>query len=203
MFSKFFKSLSPSKKIAFTAVLLALSVVANTVIDFDPNPNNKITITYFVCFMSAYLLGAVPAFAVAFVGDFIGWLIMPDGMYWLYGLTLGIFAFITGVFLHCLPLKGGKSIYIKSIIALVAGYVAVTLFLNTIVNYTYVWLFVWNGELKKTFFVYIAASIIPRLGLQTAVYAGNIALCFAVIPVFERLLPRLTKKKEREPDEEE
>lgn len=195
MFSKFFLTLSPAKKVAYIAVFTALAVAANTILDIDVGNNNKITFTYTICFVTAYALGAVPAFCTAVAGDAIGFWIKPSPFFWLFGLSLGIFSFLIGVILHCLPIHRKGAIYIKTAIAFVLCYIVVTLIINTFVNFSYAYLFLWGGELKKTFWVYVATSIISRLGLQSIVYAGNVALCYALLPALERLLPRLQKNR--------
>lgn len=183
MFSKLFLSFSPAKKIAFTAVFLALSVVANAFVDIDISPNNKLTFTYFVCFYAAYLLGAAPAFLIGFAGDGIGFLIKPSGIYWLFGLTLGVYAFLTGLILHYLPVRGKYAPYVKCAVALIACYALITVCLNSVVNYYYVKLILYHGDYTKTFWVYLAG----RLGIQSAVYAVNAVACFVALPVVLRV----------------
>ncbi len=190
MFTKYFRSLNPAKKIAYMALFLALAVVANTVLDIDITPQNKITITYLVTFLSAYVLGALPAFFVAFAGDGLGHLIMPDGNYWLYGLTLALMGFVMGVLLKYLPFHGKRAPYIKTAIVCAVCYVLFTVCINSVVNYTYALVFIWGGEVNKTLWVYLAGYLPPRLAIQTAVYAGNFAVCFALLPLLDRLMRR-------------
>lgn len=182
MFSKSFSALSSGKKIALLAVFMALSVVVN-VFGID-TPTFKITLTYIVCFYAALLMGAVPAFVVGFLGDAIGFLIFPNGgVYWLYGLTLGLYGFFAGVILHCLPVKGKGAQYLKAAVAFAVCYLLITVLLNTAVNYWYVKIFIWHGEVKKTFLVYFAG----RISVQTIVYLINVAIAFALLPVVNRL----------------
>lgn len=187
MFSDYFKKLSSAKKLAVLALFLALSVVANTVLDIDITPQNKITITYFIMFASAVFLGAVPTLFVGFVGDLIGHLLMPDGTYWLYGLTLGLLGFTMGCMFHYLPIKNQ---YVKTSIIAIVCYILFTVVINSIINYTYTLLFLWGGHANKTLWVYLAAYLPPRLLIQTIVYVGNFFLCFAILPVFQRIIKR-------------
>lgn len=189
MFSKFLRSLSAGKRIAFVAFFLALSVVAN-MFSFDVTPSLKITVTYLVLFYAAFYLGAIPAFAVGFIGDALGFLLMPSGMYWLFGLTLGCFGFLAGIALHCIPVKWKGAIYWKTAIALAACYVLITLLLNSVVNYYYVNIFIWQGIPQKTFLVYFAG----RVSLQTVVYAVNAALTFLLLPVAKIFQQTVDKK---------
>lgn len=182
MFSKFFLSLSAGKKIAFLAVFTALSVAVNF-LSIDITPTNKITFTYLLCFFAGIFLGAVPAFSVAFLGDSISFLIAPTGVFWLFGLTLGLYAFLVGAVMNLLPVSGKKGVYIKAVIALSVGYLIITVFINSLVNYSYMLLFIWNGVAKKTFFVYLGG----RLAVQSIVYAVNTAACLLLLPLAANL----------------
>ena len=96
MFSKTFRAFSAGKQIAWLAVFVALSVAANSYIGIELSATNKITFTYAVCFFAGWLMGPVPGFLVGMLGDAIGFLIKPVDIYWLYGLTLGLYGAITG-----------------------------------------------------------------------------------------------------------
>ncbi len=182
MFSKSFSALSAGKKAALLSVFMALSVVVN-VFGVD-TPTFKITLTYLVCFYAALLMGAVPAFLVGFLGDALGFLIFPNGgIYWLFGLTLGLYGFFAGVIVHYFPAKGKGTLYLKTAIAFAVCYLLITVLINTAVNYSYVMIFVWNGVPKKTFFVYFAG----RIAVQTIVYLVNVGLAFLLLPVVSRL----------------
>lgn len=198
MFSPFFKALSPAKKIAFLAVFLALSVVANSLIDVDLSPNNKLTFTYTVCFIAAYVMGGVPAFFIAFAGDGLGFLIKPSGIYWLFGITLGLYALLAGCLMHYLPPKGkaGPFLYVKAVITIIICYLAFTLCLNTVVNYYYVKFILYHGEWNKAFWVYLGG----RIGIQSAVYFINAAICIVLLPVVYRLV-RMGEKGRKDIDE--
>ena len=185
MFSKYFNSLSEVKRITLLALFLALSIVANTILDIDITPQNKITFTYFIMFISAYVLGALPTFLIGFAGDGLGYLIMPDGAYWLYGLSLGLMGFIIGIILHYLPIK---SAYIKTAISCVVCYILFTICLNSLINYFYVYTFIWGGQPNKSIWLYLAGYLPPRLLIQTIVYMANYILCFLTIPIINRFI---------------
>ncbi len=190
MFSKSFVSLSSGKKVALLAIFITLSVVAN-MLSVNVTPSFNITFTYTVCFFAAMLLGAVPAFAVGFLGDAIGFLIAPSGVYWLFGLTLGIYGFLAGIVMNYLPPKNGARLIIKCLIAFLICYLAITICLNSVVNYYYVKIFIWQGVPKKTFLAYFAG----RVGLQSAVYAINLGVSVLLLPVAARLQPGSKKRK--------
>lgn len=188
MFSKSFVSLSSGKKIALLAIFIALSVVAN-MLSIDVTPSFKITFTYTVCFFAATVMGAVPAFAVGFIGDAIGYLLAPNGVYWFFGFTLGLYGFIAGIVMNYLPVDGKAALVVKTLIAFIVCYAAITLGLNSLVNYYYVKIFIWQGVPKKTFLAYFAG----RVGLQSAVYAVNVGISVLLLPVAARL--RFSAKK--------
>ena len=106
MFTKTFKSMSAAKQISFLAVFVALSVVANSFLGIDISPTNKIAFTYFICFFAGFLFGPLPAFLVGFLGDLIGFIIVPVGVYWLYGVSLGLYGFLAGLIMNFISGEG-------------------------------------------------------------------------------------------------
>lgn len=190
-FSTYFRSLSASKKIALLAVFIALSIVVNC-FSIDVTASNKIAFTYVVCFFAGYLMGGVPAFFIAFLGDAIGYLANPSGVYWLFGLTLGVYALMMGMIMNVKWGEKKSATYLKTILALIIGYLFVTVLLNSAVNYWYVRLFLWGGEAKKTFWVYLGG----RLAFQSVVYAVNAALCVAIVPVLLKVDEQIRRRKQ-------
>ena len=178
MFTRFFASLSAAKKIAYLAVFIALSVVVNSFIEIS-TPSTKITFTYFVCFFAGFLLGPLPGFLVGFLGDAIGFLLVPQDVYWLFGLTLGLFGMAAG-FVRKLPLRGKAGVFGKAVMALLINYLFITCFLNSVVNYSYLYIFLPHMVEGKTFWVFLAG----RLVTQTIVYAVNAAAVAVVLSVF-------------------
>ncbi len=178
MYTHFFASLSNAKKIAYLAVFIAMSVVMNSLIEINVSPTNKITFTYFVCFFAGFLLGPLPGFLVGFLGDAIGFLIVPQDVYWLFGLTLGLSGALAGI-CRKLPFRGKGGVFLKACIFFVASYILITFLLNSLVNYSYVYLFRWDKVAKKTFWIYL----VGRLAFQSVVYGVNVAVCLAVLGV--------------------
>ena len=195
LFSEYFRALSAGKKLALVGVFAALSVVVNC-FSIDVTASNKIAFTYALCFFAGYLLGGAPAFLVALFGDAMGYLVNPVGVYFLFGATLGVYALLVGIVMNLGFGEGRGAAYAKAAIALAAGYVCVTVVLNSAVNYWYVCLFVWEGAVKKTFWVYYAG----RISFQSIVYAVNAAICFAALPVMLRIDRRGKKRKLSAPE---
>ncbi len=188
-FSKYFCSLSAGKKLAALGVFVALSIVTNC-FSVDVGAANKIAFTYVICFLAGCVLGGVPAFFIAVIGDAVGYLLNPQGMFFLFGVTLGVYSLLMGIVMN-LPFGRGRGApYIKAAAALLIGYALITVLLNSAVNYWYACLFFWNGVPQKTFLVYLGA----RLAFQSIVYAVNAALCFAVLPAVLQLRRRAAKK---------
>lgn len=178
VFTRYFASLSAAKKVAYLAVFIALGVVVNSFIEIS-TPSTKITFTYFVCFLAGFLLGPLPGFLVGFLGDAIGFLLVPQDVYWFFGLTLGLFGMIAG-FVRKIPLRGRAGVFGKAVIALVINYLFITCFVNSLVNYSYLYIFLPHVVEGKTFWIYLSG----RLVTQTIVYAVNVAAVAVVLSVF-------------------
>ena len=183
MFSKAFRSFSAAKQTALLALFVAASVVANSYLNIDVTPSNKITFSYFVCFFAGFLLGPVPGFVVGVLGDAIGFLLVPSGVYWLFGLTLGLYGFFAGIFMNFIPGEGTAWLYGKAAITFAACFLLITCALNSVVNYYYLYIFIWDGVYKTAFWAWLGA----RLAFQSVVYAVNTALCLAALPFSVRL----------------
>lgn len=183
MFTKVFRSFSPSKQIAYLALFIALSVACNSFLDIDVTASNKITFTYFICFYAGFLLGPVPGFIVGLLGDAIGFLIKQSGIYWLFGLTLGLFGFLSGIIMKYIPWSGKKGLYGKAAVSFAVCFLVITCFVNSVVNYFYAYIFIWEGVFKKAFWVWFAG----RIAFQSVVYVINTALCFATLPLSVKL----------------
>lgn len=178
MFTKVFRSMSLAKQISFLAIFVALSVAVNSVIEIDVGGTNKITFSYFVCFFAGFLLGPLPGFIVGFLGDLIGFLIRPVMVYWFFGVTIGLFGFFSGLIMNGIRKEGTGWLYGKAAISFAVCFLLITCVINSIINYYYVYLFIWDGVFKKAFWVYFAG----RIGFQSIVYLVNVALCFIALP---------------------
>ncbi len=183
MFTKAFRSVSVSRKVAMLALFIAVSVVANSVLGVDIGASNKIAFTYLVCFFAGCMMGPVPAFIVGVVGDAIGFLIQPVGVFWFFGVTLGLFGFLTGLIMNGIRTKTVKGLYAKAVLAFAVGFVVVTCIVNSVINYFYSYLFYWDGIFKKGFWIYLGG----RLGIQSVVYVANAVLSMLLLVPLYRL----------------
>lgn len=82
-------------KISLTAMLTALSIVANA-LTIPLTPSNAISFTIVIAFVAGIYLGAVPGIAVGFLGDLIGHIVFPmGGAYnWFMGLSCALMGLI-------------------------------------------------------------------------------------------------------------
>lgn len=169
-------SLSKTQKIVYVGVLSALSVCCNTFLEI-PLGDKKISLTITMGFISGYMLGGELAFVVGFIGDLIGGIIMPQGVYNPFlALSSGLFGFIPGVLFTYF--KGND--YVKTVISSVLVFVVCSLFLNTF------GLYLIYGLGKKTFFAYM----VVRIPAQSINAVGNLIFCLITVPILPRILPK-------------
>lgn len=182
-FSNCFLSSSSGKKIAYAAIFVALSVVANTFSIFV-TPSLSISLNYVVGFFLGTLFGALPGFAIAFIGDILGFLIHPSGIYWLpTGICSGLLAMIPGFVMNNLNFTFKGGVYVKAVISMVLMYLIVTCGLGAYSNYMYVKVIVKNWDYDKTFFVYL----VGKIAFASIVSAVNYALAILLIPVMNAM----------------
>ena len=114
-------------KLALTAMLTALSIVANA-LTIPLTPSNAISFTILIAFISGIYLGALPAVAVGFLGDLIGHIVFPmGGAYnWFMGLSCALMGLIPA-----LIYKTKLNRTWKLLISLTVYLVTCSLFLNT------------------------------------------------------------------------
>lgn len=169
--------LNHTQKIVYVSVLTALSAAVN-LLTYYPVSYIAITFTPVVCFVAGYLLGAKAGFAVGFIGDLIGGLLFPAGVYNpLIGVASGLMGFIPGIIFEYF----GGNVYLKALISSI-----LTLFICTAGINTFA-LYLMYGLGKKTYFAYL----ITRLPWQVLNAAVNCALCI----LFAKLLPKILKGK--------
>lgn len=114
-------------KLALTAMMTALSIVANA-LTIPLTPSNAISFTILIAFISGIYLGALPAVAVGFLGDLIGHIVFPmGGAYnWFMGLSCALMGLIPA-----LVYKTKLNRTWKLLISLTVYLVTCSLFLNT------------------------------------------------------------------------
>ena len=169
-------SVSNTQKIVYIALLTALCTAVN-VLTYYPVSYIAISFTATVCFLAGFLLGAKAGFAVGFIGDLIGAILFPQGVYNpLIGLASGLMGLIPGVVFDYF----GGNRYLKVVISAVLCLIICTSGLNTL------GLYLIYGLGKKTFWAYL----IVRLPWQVLVSAGNCALCILLAGILPKILSK-------------
>lgn len=153
-------------KLALTAMLTALSIVANA-LTIPITPNNAISFTILIAFIAGIYLGALPAVAVGFLGDLIGHIVFPMGG--AYNWFVGLSCALTGL-IPALVYRLKINRILKLAISLAIYLVVCSLFLNTFgfwLQYVVgvdpspigLWQFfaMDKGGIKKSFWVYLGA----------------------------------------------
>ena len=170
-------SLSPTQKIVYIALLTAICTVFNAFVTFYPVSYIAISFNATVCFVAGFLLGAKSGFAVGFLGDLLGAILFPQGVYNpLIGLASGLMGLIPGILFDYF--YGNK--YLKVVISAVLCLVICTSGLNTL------GLYLIYGLGRKTFWAYL----IVRLPWQALVGAGNCILCIGLATLLPKVLPK-------------
>lgn len=167
-----------AKKIAYLALITAISVIMNTLTLTVPGSGIAISFTYIPNFLAGYFFGPGAGFIVGVIGDVLGCIIWPKGA-WLPLLTLsaGLMGAIPGL-VRYLPLKTRWHI----LISYIATYLICSAGLNTFT--------LWQAyaATKKTFWVYL----IGKMPVSVANMIANLVINFMLMPVFDRIItPRI------------
>lgn len=174
-------------KMTFTAVLCALSVVANAV-SVQISGSNYLSFAYVPCFIAAIYLGIIPATAVGFLGDLVAGLLFPKGA---YNPMIGISSTLIGTIPAILYKVFPKKRFVNLVVSLTLCSIVCTAGLNTYA----LWL-MYGAKSGKTFWVYLGGRL-PFQLLNTIVN-GIIIGVLQQSKVFDRLFARLKLKEATE-----
>lgn len=180
----------PVKTICYCAVLVALSVIANTfTVYFNFAGSNALSFSYTVCFIGGAFFGPFAGFLIGACGDLIGWLINPAGGAFnpLITVTSGLLGMIPGlVFLIAEKVCKEKSKFDK------------LLPVWTVLSFLFTWLICTNLNTVIFFYSYIygksmkytalGAYYIYRIPFQTLFWAINLVLSFLLVYSLKKLL---------------
>lgn len=175
--------MNKTHKIAFTAVLSALSVVAN-LISITLSGSNYLSFTFVPTFVAGIYFGVGPAAIVGFVGDLIAGIIAPKGA---YNLLIALASTLMGVIAALVYKLPKLSPLIKLLLSLVICTVVCSAGLNTYA----LWL-LYGAKNGKTFWVYLWGRL-PFQLINTAVN-GILLAIIQQSKVIDRLLIRITQK---------
>lgn len=164
-------ALNKTGRIAYTAVLTALCVIAN-VFDIKVSDAFQISLVATVGFVSGYLLGGGYGFAACFIGDLIGAIINPHGAYNpIIGIGTGLWGLIPGL-VFSFP-KGND--YLKLVISFLISSVVISGIVNTLGIYLMYGL---------------GKAYLAGYPWKLAMAAVNFALSAALLAVLPRVLPK-------------
>lgn len=165
-------NLSKTQRLVYTALFAALSFVANY---FTVKVSDALQISFVatVGFLSGYLLGGGLGFAASFTGDLICGIVAPFGAYNpIIGIGSGLWGLIPGVIFTYF--KGND--YVKAAVSFIVSFVVCSFAVNTLgLSLMY----------SMTFL-----SLLSLLPVKLLVAAVNAALCFALVAVLPRILPK-------------
>ncbi len=163
-------TLTHTQKLVYTAILSALSFVANY-FTIKVSDAWQISLVATVGFTAGYMLGAGLGFTAAFVGDLLCGIVAPFGAYNpIIGVGTGLWGFIPGVIFTCF--KGNDMV--KLVISYVLGFVLNSFLINT---------FGLSVMYSMTF-----ESLLVLLPFKLITVAINVAVCIALVQLLKRIL---------------
>lgn len=167
-----FGSKSFTIRLCYIGALSALATVLN-IYTIPISGSNFLSLVAFVCFAAGVLCGPLGGFAVGFIGDLLGAIIMPFGPYNpVIGIATGMLGFIPGfIFTY---FKG--NMYVKTVISFFLCFLVCTAGLNTFALYLI------YGYGKKTFWAYLFA----RVPFQLIGVAVNLAISLGIVKFLHR-----------------
>ncbi len=182
------ENLSSTKKIAYIAVMTALTVVCNMFFEFK-FADTQFSLTIFFSALTGMIIGPVFGFVASFLGDLVGFLYNSGGyvyMPWI-GLSMGLVAVIAGLIMNGISLNFKGGVYVKISVVCILTFAICTVAINT----TAFWI-IYNTK-KVPYFAYL----ITRLFVQGQIWNNlvNYALLFALYPLIVRVQNILIKTK--------
>lgn len=165
-------NLTKTQKLVYTAILSALSFVANY-FTIKISDGLQISFVSAVGFLAGYLLGGGLGFVASFTGDLICGIVAPLGAYnAIIGIGSGLWGLIPGVIFSYF--KGGD--HIKTIISFIISFVVISFAVNT-----YGLSLMYSMTFK---------SLLTLLPLKLLSLAANGALCVILVSILPRVLPK-------------
>lgn len=162
-----------SQKIAYIAVMTALTVVSNMFFEFKL-AETQFSLTLAVSAITGLLIGPLFGFVACFLGDLVGFLYNSAGFAYLpwIGISMGLTAAVFGLIVSGIESKKSWFLYVKLAIACVLTFAVCTVAINT----TAFWLLYSK--------VGYGTYLISRLFVQGQIWNSlfNYALIFLVVP---------------------
>ena len=194
-------------KLAFTALLTALSIVAN-IFTIPLTPSNSVSFTIAISFIAGIYLGPVSAVAVGYLGDLIGTFIHPMGPYnWFMALSYALTGLICAL-VYRLKLHRLIKLAISMVIYLIVCSISLNTFglwLQIIVGVDPSPIGLWQffsmdkGGIRKSFWVYLAGRL-PFMLINWAVN-GIVVAIIQQSKALDKLFAQFSKRKKAMADE--
>ncbi|MDR0752128.1 MAG: folate family ECF transporter S component [Christensenellaceae bacterium] len=162
-------------KLVYTAFLSALSVALNAV---EINiVIAKITFSYIPIFLAGSLLGPISGILVGFIGDSLGFLLSPQGIYYpVFTISSALMGLIVGIVF--------KYTNLKETVKIVASFILIFLICTISINSTAIYYLYIAGS--KAFDVYL----LSRLATQAPILIVNTLLAITIYyPLKYKVLP--------------
>ena len=180
LFSKTLARKGKAHKIAYIAVMTALTVVANMFFEFKL-AETQFSFTILVSALTGIIIGPLFGFVACFLGDLVGFLYHSAGfmyMPWI-GLSMGLTAWIAGFVVNGVSCKWKGGLYIKLGVICMLNFLLCTVVINTTAF--------WILYAKTDYWTYL----ISRLFVQGQIWNSlfNFILLFIVIPALNRIKP--------------
>lgn len=158
-FPEFFSNLSDTKKIAYISIAVAVSIALN-IFSIDITPSNKISFVLTFAFICGSAFGGPISFLILFVGDFLSFFILPYGIYNVFiGIGTGTMGLICGFISTNVKFRFKGGLALKAVISFIICFIVCTCLINSYAQYLYVVEFIWKGEFKKTFVIYMFGRV--------------------------------------------
>ena len=190
MLSEIMMDSSHTQKIAYVALMTALTVVCNMFFEFKL-ADTQFSLTIFFSALTGMIIGPLFGFVACFLGDLVGFLYNSGGfmyMPWI-GLSMGLVALISGLIMNCIEFNNKFTVYIKISIVSVLTFLLCTVAINT----TAFWI-IYNTK-KVPFFAYLVTRLFIQGQIWNSVF--NYALLFVCYPVVIRIKNSLIQNKGR------
>ncbi|PWM71288.1 MAG: hypothetical protein DBX59_09240 [Bacillota bacterium] len=196
-FSELLLTKSVSQRIAYIAVVAALSVVSNMFLEFKFF-DVQFSVTIVVSAVAGILLGPIGGFAACYIGDLAGYLYNSWGLMYMpwVGLSTAMLALIGGGIMN-IPLRFKGALYVKLALVCVLSLFVCTIGINSTGFYFYNKTMGFSDAVinyvsekfgaEVGYFGYLAY----RLFFKGQIYNNlvNYALLFAVVPLLGAIKP--------------
>ncbi len=172
--------LRKSQKIAYIAVMTALSVICNMFFEFK-FADTQFSLTLFFSAITGVIIGPIYGFVACFTGDLVGFLCNSGGfayMPWI-GISMGVTALISGLVMNLLDFKSKFMVVVKLLIIAILTFLICTVAINT----TAFWI-VYNTK-KVPYFAYLGTRLFINGQIFNSLF--NYALLFIAYPTFMKI----------------